>query len=344
MKHTIKQVHHQARALMQQLETASEQRPGEIKAWQDAYLTLMCDLLELPLFPETFLDNAHTTTAQGRACSPQVAAQCSAEFMRVQQFQRGIHRAIRDLGQPERPLKLLYAGTGPLGSLVVPLLLLLQPRQVQVTFLDIHADSLDRLTQLLTALELTDFIDEIVHADALEWTPAADSRYDLIVSETMKALFEQEPQISIIRNLIRWLHPDGTLIPQSVDLSAHLVHSRTDAPTEQWLPLGVFFQLNRHSAQQLAASTAPRIHGQLAIPTRQPPLQLALATDIQVYRDTWLTNNQCSLNLTRYHALNQWRRLDQIQFEYRWGSDPRFEFQCQGEPLHDHRLSPSSHA
>ncbi|GAA4875084.1 class I SAM-dependent methyltransferase [Ferrimonas pelagia] len=323
--------------IIRQLQCVPTDEPGLIKHHQDAYLERLCQFLELDLRPATFIDQGYSHTAAGKAVSPQVAAMCAMEYMRVQQFQQGILAAIAAHADPAQPLQLLYAGTGPLGTLVLPLLLLIKPSQVRITLLDIHRDSLDTLKRVLDELDLGEFIEEIVLADAITWH--SERRFDLIVSETMKAMLEQEPQVRIFANLSRCLKPGGSLIPQQIRLSATLYHRQALQYRALPLPLGPFFTLDRATAQTIDQND--HIAGTLSCPPHGLPDRLDLATDIQIFADIWLTQNQSSLNLIKSLTLHEWHQLDSIAFHYQWGREPCFVFQPSGERVHEPALRPA---
>ena len=77
--------------------------------------------------------------ASGKAISPSYAALCLLEMSRTAKFLRGINKAIKQkLSEiTNRPLQILYAGTGPYGTLLLPLMSLYSPDDFQVDLLDI---------------------------------------------------------------------------------------------------------------------------------------------------------------------------------------------------------------
>jgi hypothetical protein len=60
----------------------------------------------------------------GKAISTAAAAHCLLEMKRTAAFLRGIHKAIslKILESTGGPIRILYPGSGPFGTLVVPLL------------------------------------------------------------------------------------------------------------------------------------------------------------------------------------------------------------------------------
>jgi hypothetical protein len=64
---------------------------------------------------------------------------CFDGILRTGKYLRAVYQAITDLTQEQKtPLEIVYAGCGPLGALISPLLTLFTKEQIQVTFIDIH--------------------------------------------------------------------------------------------------------------------------------------------------------------------------------------------------------------
>jgi len=76
----------------------------------------------------------------GKAIGMAGAAHCLLELKRTAVFLRGINKAIlsKKKAHIALPLRVLYAGTGPYGTLVVPLLTLLTPKDIIVDLLEIN--------------------------------------------------------------------------------------------------------------------------------------------------------------------------------------------------------------
>jgi len=92
------------------------------KAIVDQLVCLLCKVTNIDLHPLMFFDEDATITQKGKAVSMTTAAQCAEEYMRTQVFLRGVHQAIQDQLSQHKSIHILYAGTGPFGLLVLPLL------------------------------------------------------------------------------------------------------------------------------------------------------------------------------------------------------------------------------
>lgn len=298
---------------------------GEAKRLIDPVLAQLCALTEVDLHPELFLDSEASITPFGKAVSLTTAAQCAEDPERGRIFIQGIYHAIQDklALNPQQAVQILYAGTGPFAWLLLPLLPLFLPKQIQVTLLDIHQASLEKVVQLLNHFGLNDRVVDVVCADATLWQPAAGVEFDLIVSETMKHLLQQEPQLQIFSHLQRFLAADGELIPQNIELEAWLLHP-------QWPEayfLGPLFALNKVTAQQIDRGDVSLLSGCLVLPEFTPrQVSLKCTTQIHVFGPHVLAQEQCQLTLSRYqHAL--WLKSASVMaFEYQQGSHPDFVF------------------
>ncbi|WCN10194.1 class I SAM-dependent methyltransferase [Marinomonas mediterranea] len=295
------------------------------KSIVDRLVELLCDVTKIELHPALFRDEHATTTSKGRAVSMTTAAQCAEEFMRTQVFIRGAYSAITEQLKGKESIELLYGGTGPFGLIVLPLLHRFAPEQVQLTLLDIHPESLEALEHVIEVLQVSDYIRSIQCVDILEWDAPAKA-FDVIVSETMKMLLKDEPQVSIFRHLAPSLKDGGTLIPRQVQLDAWITSDGKERNESHHI--GRFFTLDLASSLALSLQSEPKIECSLELPTRQNKVvDLTLTTYIQVYGEEWLYDNQCSLNLT--FCINDIEPSEsdgKIYFWYEFTRLPRFAF------------------
>ena len=73
---------------------------------------------------ENPIEFGEVITEQGVAISPVMAAMCLEDYYRTIIYLRGLNAAIMDTKtqRPTRPLRVLYAGTGPYAILAIPLM------------------------------------------------------------------------------------------------------------------------------------------------------------------------------------------------------------------------------
>ncbi|WP_127019542.1 phytanoyl-CoA dioxygenase family protein [Rheinheimera mangrovi] len=293
-------------------------------------LTTLCQHLNLDLHPDQYKDKDFTLTPFGKAVSPTTAAQCAEDIERSRVFIQAIYRAVQDRLTTERPVFVLYAGTGPLGWLILPLLSVFSAQQLQVTALDIHQFCLDSFRQLCKTLKLEDRIAGWICADATVWQPQSGESYDLILSETMNQFLEQEPQIQIFVNLQRYLKKSGSLIPQKVLLSAELEWQYKQQPQSH--SLGPVFCLEMDSAKALAQGKTELLRCQMIVPELEPgPVDLKLNTEIQVYQQFWLVEKQSQLTLAKYRKQLLLQPGSVLEFSYQSGQMPLWQLEYQSQ-------------
>lgn len=301
---------------------------GESKRLIDPILEQLCQITAVELHPEYFLDTEASITPFGKAVSLTTAAQCAEDPERGRVFIQGIYQAIQDklALNPQRPIQILYAGTGPFAWLLLPLLPLFFASQIQVSLLDIHPASLDKVTKLIEHFDLADRVATYVCADAAVWQPEAAVKFDMIVSETMKHLLQQEPQVQIFSHLQAYLADGGVLIPQNIELDAWL-ECRTVQDFVETHYLGPLFALNLQTARLLADGDRSFLAGTLLLPDfSQSAVTLKFTTSIQVYGHSTLSENQSQLTLPRYRREHWLKPLSCLAFRYEQGAHPDFVF------------------
>ncbi|CAM3604160.1 MULTISPECIES: hypothetical protein [Pseudoalteromonas] len=232
-------------------------------------------------------------TEYGVAISPVQAAKCSQEQLRSLVFMQGVKAAIEDkLSEGLSEVRILYAGTGPYATLLLPLLALRPSLPIKATLLDIHPENVVAVKKLIDTFDVEHCIEQLVCYDALKWQGEEKCSFDIVISETMTALLKREPQVWIFKHLFPYLKEDGILIPESIALSATL-NRKGDQ-----IHIGEFFNLQKSSVQKLSGGDDTLLSGKLVIPdSHQPGDGFKLQTDIVVYDSYALGENECSLNI-----------------------------------------------
>lgn len=262
----------------------------------------------------------------GVAVSPQQAARCLLEVQRSTMFMHGVAKAIADKQESCAPVNILYAGTGPYGLLLLPYLAAFPESRVRVTLLDIHSDNITAINQLVDVLKLRDRVEAIEQADATCWLPPQGKQFDLIISETMNTFLRREPQVWIFSHLQQFLKADGHLIPQKIKLQAWLSSSRrSDSET---ILLGEVFVLDRDAAARLQQGGRSSLSGEVPVVNPCPHHDcIKLTTDIQVYNNYCLGENDSSLNMPVYKNNVSLVPGGKIQFFYQQAPFPEFIFE-----------------
>lgn len=267
----------------------------------------------------------------GLAVSPVNAALCAHEFLRGAAFIQGAARALEQAAArcEGRPVRVLYAGCGPYAFLLLPLLALWPAHRARFTMLDIHAEALAPARRLVTALGLEDRVRAWVQADAATVELDPDALPDVIVSETMSAALQREPQVAITRNLLGQA-PRALMVPASVRVECVL--SERPDETSAWRDttvLGQVFALDVAAvANWDAAMDGALPAATVTLPAGiAPHATLRLLTDITTFDGIELTQGDCSLNTPRYLAGKPlFSAGQQVRFHYRLGADPGLDY------------------
>ncbi|MDR3705559.1 MAG: hypothetical protein P4L28_06605 [Paludibacteraceae bacterium] len=268
---------------------------------------------------------------EGKAISSVSAAHCLLEMKRTASFLRGIQKAITlKLEQRGKdPIRILYAGTGPYGTLVIPLLLLYKPEEICVDLIDINPQSLNALKKIINALELNKYIGNSYCLDAATFT--CTRQYDIAISETMQSCLKKEPQVAIMQNLIPQLKSDAVFIPEEISIDAALCNPRMEMDRLffrlgiqmpfQRISLGNIFKVNKQTLNTESMKKTIEIQENY---TEFP--ELKLYTTIKVFDDEVLGENESSITMPiRFYNFKDKEAATQIKFWYTQGTNPMIE-------------------
>lgn len=276
-----------------------------------------------------------TVTAAGLAISPIKAALCAREPLRTIVFIRGLAAAIEQARRPECPVRVLYAGCGPLATLALPLMTLFGPEQASFTLVDIHAASLDAARGLVRHLGLDDHVAAYVLADACSLQLDPGALPDVIVSETMNAALRSEPQVAIMRHLAMQA-PQALLVPQSVIVEACLLRLSKELspplddggapqpPRRERVELGPVFRLDAAAIRAWRGMDTALPAGAVQVPATVPSgMLLRLLTNIVCFGSHRLQDWESSLNLPqRVPGCPALQGGETLRFAYRIGAQP----------------------
>lgn len=283
--------------------------------------------------PQRDIGAGETRAEAGLALSPTMAAMCLDEYHRTAVFIRGLHEAIRGAG---RPVSVLYAGCGPYALLAVPQMSVFTPEQARFTLLDIHRESVDSAMSVVDSFGFSGHVSSCHVADASSYVIDPDHRPDIILSETMNAALENEPQVAIARHLFRQA-PAATLVPESVRVDAVLVDQSKEfpglehdgpgsAPLEQdRVRLGTVFELNAPSIDSWASELGNELPAASIRIEQAPALRYSamLLTTVTVHGRNVLRDYDSSLTIPRPLVTEgSLERGATLRFHYRLGDAP----------------------
>lgn len=270
----------------------------------------------------------HTYLNSGVAISPLDAAICTNEYMRTTKYIRGIFEAIEELLKtfPNEKIEILYAGCGPYGTLIIPILQYFDADRLSITFLDIHNSSLDSVKSIIKGLSLDNYISQYLQTDAT--TYKSTTKNHLIVTETMKAAFDDEPQVAITLNLLPQLHKNGIFIPQRVVVGFEVAYYNMISK-DNMLSRD---KESKHLCDVIDLDTLKEIQKEDVITTKEymvsddidEKMQAQLSTTIYIYKDNILKENECSLNIPKRIKFDKLlSKRDRINFSYEFKGKPK---------------------
>ena len=156
------------------------------------YKTLLLELSSLDLETKENKQDIHTDS--GIAIGTIWAAMCLDDAYRTKQFIRGLFKIVENLcTTTNNPIHILYAGTGPFATLILPLLSKYTEHEVYVTLLEINKNSIENVKLILNQLGFQDHIKDIVCEDVTKYE--IKTKVDIVLSETMQHSLLRELQV-----------------------------------------------------------------------------------------------------------------------------------------------------
>lgn len=279
----------------------------------------------------------------GVAITPENAVACISDFMRTVKFMRGVYNAVLDMQKkfPSEKIHLLYAGTGPFASLVIPLLHLFDSRKLKITYLDIYKRSTDILEKIIHELNLKDFTNEIICCDAVTYKHPESDKIHIVLSETMSSGLKKEMQVPITLNLVPQICEGGVLIPENIEISisADRINTNINEDADDSYK-NIFskkiFSLNLNTVKEFITYThAAKDFTNKLLPAERIkipekfnfPLILKINTGITVYKSIIINFNETSLTSPYGIKFKHYFTGGNIlKFYYRIGEYPVFIF------------------
>lgn len=273
-------------------------------------------------------DASHTYLESGVAISPLDAAICTHEYLRTCKYLKGVQEAIKDLLSKHDEIHVLYAGCGPYATLILPLLPFFDVNRLKVSFLDIHQVSLDSVQSIMAALGLAPFAEDFLLEDATSYQVTQTTH--LMITETMKAAFENEPQVAITLNLQPQLANGGVFIPQRVVVGFELAKTVNKFKNNEIHRIRereeICLVMDVNALKKLRRDSiisTPICQLSESIDQSKEPY---LFTDIYVYKDIFLTESQCSLNLPKKLPFSlELAKGKTVHFDYSFTSTPQIK-------------------
>ncbi|QIE58282.1 hypothetical protein G5B37_01470 [Rasiella rasia] len=156
----------------------------------------------------------------GVAIAPKWASRCLDDMIRTKRFITGIYKAIlsKQKENPNRPITVLYTGTGPFATLLMPLTTIFSPAELQLILIEVNLHSVESLKRVITKMDAESYVHSIHNCDASIFKLPKNTEADILVVECLQHALAREPQVAICYNLLPQLNKDTILIPQEISL------------------------------------------------------------------------------------------------------------------------------
>ena len=310
------------------------------KKLQD-FKSLLLELTELDL--EEQGNRGDLQFENGIALSTTFAALCVVDIMRTRQFVRGVFQAVRWVRkQKAGPVRILYAGTGPFATLVLPLLTKFNADELQLLLLEVNEQTLEYLGRLLKRLKVEDYVEKLICADASKYRIDKEADVDILVSETMQYALLKEQQVPIMFGLVNQLREDTIVIPNRIKLELALQNDSAEAARGvgadlKYKRLKTLWEFDRKFVQEyLMENPALRAGGKIELCKRFPfrdksektHKQLVILTAIQVWREEWIKVGASSLTIPMviFDLEREAKQKKEITVRYVLREKPGYEY------------------
>jgi hypothetical protein len=250
----------QLHSLTNRILNAEKKASGELFATTNELFTFLLQITGTDADEDKHREKIHLES--GHAIGLTWAAMCINDILRTKKFMDGIYEAVVHTirKQGKRPIHILYAGTGPFATLVLPLVSRFSSTQLRFTLLEVNESSFHCLKRLIDVLQLRSYIYHTEKADATTWQNDPEFPPDIFISETMNTGLGKEPQVAIFFNIVPQLNDEVIIIPETITLQAALIdpvkrmkYKLNNEETSDSIYLsGNIFDLNRSTILQHA--------------------------------------------------------------------------------------------
>lgn len=275
----------------------------ELNAATIAFKRYLQELTPLDLSDEVYRSDIHLDS--GLAVATEWAVRCVDDLERTKRFIKGTAEAIQDvLNRRAGPVHLLYAGTGPYATLILPLLSVFTPEQLQLCLIEVNDQSYQSIRHIFNQAAFAPYLQEILQGDASTLQLTQPEVYDILLSETMQNTLKREPQVLITINLLRQLRPDALLVPQQIVVQLAAMENKYHE--KNWLQtptnLGVLIESSKAAlAEQISRGTTALTFSEVKLDISSDTMKgksaLALTTEIHVFGTQHLRYNKSGLTV-----------------------------------------------
>ena len=299
---------------------------------------LLCtEELKKSLFEITGLDiteeknRSNLSFANGVALGTTWAAMCLDDLIRSKMFVKGLYEAIHQKLQKKSSVHVLYVGTGPYATLVLPLLTLFSPQELQLTLVEVNDISFQTVSQLFSTLELTSFVNSFLHQSVMDLQLESSDEIDIFLTETMQHALLKEQQVPIVYHVLPQLHSEVILIPENIHLYLATIENKEYGAVPKAI-LGDIISFNKDYVYRSQKSdgdsgyTFPKKEFILKLEEQEPTPSIGIFTEIQVFGNNFITLNESGLTIPKIiKAIDNKTKEMHLSLQYKINPIPHWE-------------------
>lgn len=274
----------------------------------------------------------------GKALGTLWAALCLDDIMRTRQFIRGIDQAIKEKIK-KKPIHILYAGTGPFATLILPFFFRYAKQDIKYTLLEVNPFTFNILQNVISKLGLEGYNITLVNDDATKYQIDPNNEPDIIISETMQNALAKEQQVPIFLNLMSQVKHDPIFIPEKIEL--YIGHKKAGIPIEKlhkkhYNKIDKVFEVSKESmfsanpSEKQSTQSKPFSKKKTVIENEILTESdiLLIITEIQVYKNEKIGVNDSGLTTPTfiYEIPNNLKGVINVDTQYIISSEPKLDY------------------
>ncbi len=293
--------------------------------------------------PDTPEYNENVYLDEGKAIATRWAALCIEDLVRTKRFVSAVKKAADSVlrKKPGTPATILYVGTGPFATLVLPLTQVFSPSEIQFDLIEVNNETFKLLKATIQSYGLEAYVRNYYCTDATRFK-VENTDVDILLVECLQQALAREPQVKITENLVPQLKDDMILIPEDISLSLALLNTaqqqsfllNTD-PTREidfYKIIDTVFSINKEVVlkNELSYDEHTVLISEDQLKDRN---RISIFTEMTLFEDERLTYNESGLtipwDITDYSTESQ---IHGVTLKYVTGSEPGLNIKIKKGP------------